>query len=109
MFEIRINGCKELAMIEASLIFSGAEQMEHLDVLFGDNKTLFGEQIEYKSNVFHRDYKIASKDRWQLDLRWAKVTFKYNKNTDTGIIEISGQTRNFLEKIIESQKLLNVE
>lgn len=99
-FEIRINGCKRTAMIESMLRIAGAQE------LIDSSEILFGDQIDFQSNVFHHDLKIPTGRRFGMFRNWLYVTFYYDRGEDMGKIRFRGEDRQLVEQILGDLKLL---
>jgi len=99
LLEIR-NNCKRIAYIEVILNMMGAVQINDT------SEILFNQQLDFNSDIYHRDYKVPVNRRFGLFCDWIYATFRYEKTNDIGRLQFSGKDRTQLDKVMEQLRLL---
>lgn len=100
MWEIRSN-CQRIAIIEALLLTTGMAVPDD-PVYLGEPVPLYHKQREFKSRVFHRQYKITTDKRLRPLCRWVRVTFRYDLIRDTAAIQFAGDGKARLQVLVDT-------
>ncbi len=71
-------------------------------IYLGEPLVLYHVQKEFRSNVFHRRYKITTDKRLRPLCRWVNVTFRYDLTRDTAAIQFTGDTKAKLQALVDT-------